>query len=52
MWFPNWLQWIVLWLGLAASFIVWGSSDRDFVAFIAIGTIFIVWMIEGKRRKS
>lgn len=55
MWFPNRIQWIVMWLGLAASFLLFtspSSSDRITGIFLLIATVFIVWMIEGYRRKS
>ena len=64
MWFPNRLQWIMLWLGLTVSFLLWpfypldswnapGIRGREgYILFIAIAVIFIVWMIQGRKPKS
>jgi len=57
MWFPDKAQWIVMWLGLILVFLSWGL-DRSTgqaplqVVFGAIAVIFIVWMLEARRRKS
>jgi steroid 5-alpha reductase family enzyme len=51
MWFPNWFQWVVIWIGF---FFTAGASVTDgwsVAAFVAVGTVLIVWMIEGYRRK-
>lgn len=64
MWFPNWLQWIVMWVGLIIAGIVGASIGESYqtaegaigaifgVMWVVIATIFAVWMIEGRRRKS
>lgn len=57
MWFPNWIQWIVMCVGLVVTCIL---ADDPFgegtewvgMVFVTIATIFVVWMLEGRRRKS
>lgn len=57
MWFPSKTQWGVMWLGLAALFLIgtdtYGHDVQQLVPLIAItvATLFVVWMIEGRRRK-
>jgi hypothetical protein len=64
MWFPNKGQWIVMWLGLIIAGLV-GSSIGDTyqsiegalgaifgVLWVVIATLFVVWMLEGRRRKA
>jgi len=64
MWFPNKWQWAVMWAGLVIAGVVGASIGESYqsiegaigvmfgVMWVAIATIFLVWMIEGHRRKS
>jgi len=64
MWFPNTSQWIVMWVGLVIAGIAGASIGDSYqsiegaigaifsVMWVVIATVFVVWMIEGRRRKS
>jgi uncharacterized membrane protein YqjE len=57
IWFPNKAQWIVMWIGLILVFAAWGTDRSGSqvppqAVFVAIATVFILWMLEGRRRKS
>jgi len=52
MWFPNKPQWIVIWVGFVlASICLSDEYERSWGVFAAVATIFVVWMLEGRRRK-
>jgi hypothetical protein len=58
MWFPSKGQWAVMWTGLIVlSFVIEDALDFDSrgwagVFFVVVAIVFLVWMIEGRRRKS
>jgi hypothetical protein len=64
IWFPNTAQWIVMWIGLVIAGIVGDSIGESYqsiegaigaifnVTWVVTATVFIVWMIEARRRKS
>jgi len=65
MWFPNKAQWVVMWIGLIIAGIVGLSIGEDAyqniegaigvifgVIWVVVATALVVWMIEGRRRKT
>jgi hypothetical protein len=64
LWFPNVAQWVVMWLGLVIAGIAGASIGESYqtpegalgaifgVMWVVIATVFVVWMIEARRRKS
>ena len=52
MWFPDGKQWFLLWIGLFMWGAAWSAENYTFAIFIAVGILFLVWMLEGRRRKS
>ena len=57
MWFPNWMQWIAMWAGLVLAGLLaanpFGNGAEWLgMVFIVIATVFVVWMLEARRRKS
>jgi len=52
MWFPNKIQWIVIWIGAFFFFGLLSANDGEMAVFMLVATIFIVWMLEGRRRRK
>ena len=64
MWFPSRAQWLVMWAGLIIAGILgsnFGDGYRDIedalgaifgVLWVVVAALFVVWMIEGRRRKT
>lgn len=56
MWFPNWAQWVAMWAALILAGFLAGNpfgngTEWAGMVFVIIAAIFIVWMLEGRRRK-
>jgi Flp pilus assembly protein TadB len=52
MWYPNRGQWAVFWTALVVAFLLWMDA-KEFVGahlFIVIAALFLVWMLEGRRK--
>jgi hypothetical protein len=52
MWFPDRWQWIALWSGLLLVYAALDNNEEETALFFAIGAVFLVWMLESRRRKN
>ena len=58
LWFPNAIQWIVMWVGLAAVCIAldnalpYDAQGWAGVVFVLGAIVFVLWMLEGRKRKA
>jgi hypothetical protein len=57
MWFPNWIQWIVMWAWLVLSGLLAANpfghgTEWAGIVFVTVATIFLVWMLEARRPKQ
>jgi hypothetical protein len=58
LWFPNGTQWLVMWVGLVAVSVAlsdalgYAHDNWAGVVFVLGATVFILWMLEGRKRKA
>src|ERR1700691_4046810 len=52
LWFPNWIQWIVMWVGLVALSLAltnalgYRNEGWGLVVFVLGAVLFLLWMLE------